>query len=420
VVAVLAAVTLLWLQARPWATRTVNTPARLGAAAAWTGLAGTVLWALSLVLAARVRLLEALAGGLDRVYRLHHRIGALAFAMVAAHPSLLAWRYGRASWDRAAELWWPSSTVEVLAGQVALAAMVVAIVITFYVHVRHQVFVWVQRMLGVAFVPAAYHVLYVGGDVTEDRTLRTAVQAIVVLGLVALVARTLLGRVVGRHATYEIVAAVPRLGSITELHLRPRGRSLAFVPGQFAFVRIGDDALGGEPHPFSMASAPTSTELRFAVKDLGDYTHRLSEVRLGATAVVEGPFGRFSHRYVKGRRQLWIGGGIGIAPFLSMASTIPGSPYDVDLVYAFGDRARAPYLDELDALAAVAPNLRVHHLEERVDGLPTVPAIVAMVGSLDDREVLLCGPPAMMHALHDALRSAGVPRSRIHFEEFAL
>ena len=170
-----------------------------------------------------------------------------------------------------------------------------------------------------------------------------------------------------------------------------------------------------------MASATSTPDLRFAIKDLGDYTHRIGAVAVGAAAVVEGPYGRFSHRFVTRRRQVWIAGGIGIAPFLAMAESLSGTPgYDIDLFYGFPDLSRAPYLDDLTQLAAGRPStFRVHPVDESVDGFLTVDRIRAVTGSLNDLDVLLCGPPAMMHTLHDKLREAGVSRTRIHFEVLA-
>jgi predicted ferric reductase len=199
---------------------------------------------------------------------------------------------------------------------------------------------------------------------------------------------------------------------------RPVGRALSFLPGQFVFVHFHSGAVSSEPHPFSIASPPAAGDIRLAIKDLGDYTRHVGEIEVGAEATVEGPYGRFSHRLVAGRRQVWVAGGIGIAPFLSMAAALPTSPYHVDLFYGYVDERDAPFLDELRALAAANARLRVHFVDERVDGLISASSIVASAGSLEGREFLLCGPSAMMHVLHDQLVDAGVSRDHVHFEEF--
>lgn len=409
----------LWFRARPWSDRTSTASTSLGAASSLAALTGTLALVVTIVLSARLRLVESAAGGLDRVYRFHHWLGATAFALLAFHPTLLAWRVADVSWRRAGELWYPEAGDWVLtAGQIALYAMTVAMILTVYVQLRHQALVWVQRILGIAFLPAAYHVVRTTGDVRTDDALRVYMILILAVGLFALAFHTFFGRLVTRRYHYTLESLRPLGGGVTELRLRPRGRAVPFVPGQFGFLRFRREPIGGEPHPFSFAGPPHATEARFVIKDLGDYTHHIGEVRPGAEGLIDGPYGRFSHRFVRGRRQVWIAGGIGIAPFLSMAATLPGSRYDVDLIYGFPDRQHAPFLGELNQIAAVAPTLRIHTLDESTDGLLDAARIVEMIGSLVDREYLLCGPPDMMHTLRRQLADAGVPRANVHFEDF--
>ncbi|WP_197283509.1 ferredoxin reductase family protein [Mycobacterium sp. Marseille-P9652] len=419
--ALLGLLVLLWLRAQPLSSRVVDLPTALSALGSLAGLAGTVLLAAAIVLSARLRLIESAAGGLDRAYRLHHRIGSLAFALVALHPTLLAWGYAQFSWKRAARLWSPFNVpATLIAGQVALTLLTVAIVITLYVRVRHQVLIWLQRLLGLAFLPAAYHALYVGGDVSTNPALCRFMQLVIGVGLAALVVHSLLGRWLARHYTFEVSQITMLTGNITEVLLRPVRRPMPFVPGQFGYLRFTHQPIGGEPHPFSIASAPTAPQLRFVIKDVGDYTHQIGgEVRLGARAVVEGAYGRFSHRFVRGHRQVWIAGGIGVAPFLSMAASLRGGGYDVDLFYCYPTQGQAPFLDELLARAATTPGLRVHAVEEDREGLLTAKQIAARIGSLQGREFLLCGPVAMMEALRQQLHHEGVTHARIHVEELA-
>lgn len=85
--------------------------------------------------------------------------------------------------------------------------------------------------------------------------------------------------------------------------------------GQFAFVTF-DEREGA--HPFTISSAwQDDGRLMFLIKALGDYTHRLApSLKVGDTVTVEGPYGRFQFEGAA-RRQIWIGGGIGISPFVA-------------------------------------------------------------------------------------------------------
>jgi predicted ferric reductase len=419
VLVVVALTTLLWFDARPWVTRTVNTPARLGAASSFAAVQGTVLLSLTILLSARHRFVEGVVGGLDRVYRIHHWLGAVAFALLAFHPSLLAWRYSQVSWRRAAHLWLPAaSDLALTAGQFALWVLCAGMVVTVFLRVRHSVLLWTQRLLGAAFVPAAWHVLRVGGDVGNDPALRRFMFVVCAVGLAALVFHTVLGRWTMPQHRYRLVDIRPMPGGVDDLHLEPVGAPMTFRPGQFGFLRFRHETIGAEAHPFSIASPPTEATVRFVVKELGDYTRRLlREVHEGAEAIVEGPYGRFSHETVHGADQVWVAGGIGIAPFLSMAASLPGSGIRAELYYCFPDDDQAPFLAELAQLDASVPELTVRMRCDRRDGLLTA-GVIAGHGALGDREFLLCGPPVMMHSMRRQLRRAGVPSGRIHFEEF--
>ena len=91
---------------------------------------------------------------------------------------------------------------------------------------------------------------------------------------------------------------------------------------------------GWHRHPFTISSAPQEGVVRVTVKALGDYTSRLQElVEPGMPAVIGGPHGRFNH-WRGTDRQVWIAGGVGVAPFLSWVRALDGElPHSVDFFY---------------------------------------------------------------------------------------
>jgi predicted ferric reductase len=427
---------LLWLRADSWSGRTTDGAQWLGTISSFTGLSGVVLFAVTIILSGRFRIVESLIGGLDKVYRTHHVLGALSFVLVLVHPAVLAWKYAQISLERSAHLFGPSTRWPLLAGQLALAAMIPALVVTLYLTVRHQTLVALQRLLGVTMIPVAYHSLFTGGDSVRSTPLRLYLALLCALGFAALVKHSLLGRKLDRHRPYTVTSVRHVAPDLAELRLAPAGSSLKFVPGQFAYLRFPNatptravatstQQLTGEPHPFSIASPPSADEVRFVVKMVGDWTRHIEDVAIGSPAVIEGPYGRFSHRFVPGRSQLWIAGGIGITPMLSMAASLAPTdcPYDVDLVWVFPSSEHAPFVEELQQLAAQRAHFRVHVRGDDAYPLLTAEALRTICdgspGSpLQYREVLMCGPAAMRDALRAQLLDAGVSPSQIHDEEF--
>ncbi len=132
------------------------------------------------------------------------------------------------------------------------------------------------------------------------------------------------------------------------------------------------------------------------------------------------PYGMFD--YTLGRaHQLWIAGGIGIAPFLSwLAALDPQDPYRIDLFYSASTAADAVYLAELRAAERrLGSLLRVHPVFTRAEGQLTGEKVAALAEVSPDTHAFLCGPSAMVDALSRDLHRAGVPREHIHAEHFA-
>jgi predicted ferric reductase len=158
--------------------------------------------------------------------------------------------------------------------------------------------------------------------------------------------------------------------------------------------------------------------VRLVVKALGDHTARLLDLQPGGIALLEGAYGGCSYLCVANRRQIWIGGGIGVTPFLSMARSLGGAPYDIDFYYCTERAEDAFFLDELFALSDHNPRFRVIPIRRISLGHITVEDMQAASGDLARHDILLCGPSVMIHSLRAQLQARGVPSRQIHFEDF--
>ena len=427
----------LWAGSAPLDSRFTGSYVTLTSLAVACALSGTTAFALNLVLGARIRVVETLFGGLDRMYAVHRLNGQAAFALLFGHIALILAGRATISTDTALDLLGPGAGWTVFAGVLAFAGLTLSIVLTLFVRLGHEVFVYVQRSFGFVFLIATYHVFTTSGARDQSAALDAYMASLATLGIAAFVYRSLLGNVLVRRRRYRVVA-VNRLDElVTEIVMEPLGRPFAYTPGQFVFVNFRSPAFGeqlrpfelsverqvfsfraGEVanqfHPFSITSAPDEPVLRVTVKAVGDYTRALRRLEAGAEAVVEGPFGSFSHRNVPGRRQIWIAGGIGVTPFLSMARSLrdDGDPPDVHLYYCVERTDEAHFLDELRALVPLTL------VPRDVDGFITAERIGALEPDLSSAEVFVCGPPAMLESLRAQFSSAGVPRERFHAEEF--
>ncbi len=407
---------LLWALAHPLAERFATPASALKSLANIAALVGTVAFAVALVLGSRLRVVERLFVGLDRMYRAHRFLGLVAVSLAALHALLLVLSRALLSGVSAWTLFTPGAGWKIFVGVVALAGLLAGLALTLFARMRHETFVRVQKSLGIVFLIASVHVFVVSGTKASSRPLTVYLALLTVLALVAFARRSLFGRLLIRRHLYRVEGVNRLAQDAVEIVLAGKGDSLRFQPGQFVFVRFAE--LGGEAHPFSITSAPDEAALRLVVKALGNHTRVLMDLPPGGSAELEGPYGTFSHIALANSRQVWIAGGIGITPFLSMARSLDGTGQEIDLYYCTEASDQAYFLKELFQVADRNPRVRVIPIRKVDLGRLSADDIEAASRDLPEKDILICGPPAMIRNLTGQLRARGVPRARIHYEDF--
>jgi len=269
------------------------------------------------------------------------------------------------------------------------------------------------------------HQLAVGTDFTDDPIAR-----IWWVGLYVAVFGTILAWRVARPIAFNLrhrlqVHSVKReADGVVSIYITGRDlRGIDAKPGQFFLWRFIGANGWAKAHPFSLSAVPNGRYLRITVKALGDDTHRLQRVRPGTRVFAEGPYGTFTSDRQTRRRVALIAGGIGITPLRAMVESLAVEPGDATLLYRAAYARDVAFKDELSKLAQQR-GLELHALvgpeigDDRTDKLG-VPALQALVPDIAERDVFVCGPPAMVDALRRRLAMLGVPRRHVHFERFA-
>jgi propane monooxygenase reductase component len=206
---------------------------------------------------------------------------------------------------------------------------------------------------------------------------------------------------------------------------------LTFQAGQYVDIRIP----GAEEHrSFSMANTPaTAHELEFMIKIYpdGHFSGLLDsgEIKVGDELELTGPYGVFTLRATSTRRMLFIGGGAGMAPILSLLRSLEESGNGRPAVYYYG--ARRPedlfHVEELEGLMESLLDFRfvpaLSETEAAEDGWTGETGLITDVvdrleGDVSEVEAYVCGPPPMVEAAMALLERKGVPESQIHFDKF--
>jgi predicted ferric reductase len=183
-----------------------------------------------------------------------------------------------------------------------------------------------------------------------------------------------------------------------------------------------------EEHPFTISSSPAGEELCISVKGSGDFTSGVGKTEVGDKASVLAPYGRFSYLLNSERKKLvFIAGGIGITPFLSMIRYMRDSDSKKETVLFYCSRTQwgIAHREELDAIAG--GKVKVIHVLSKPEtawqgekGRISAEIIQRYVSGLENTGFYICGPPPMMDSARQVLLSIGVDASEIHTERFSL
>ena len=214
---------------------------------------------------------------------------------------------------------------------------------------------------------------------------------------------------------------------------REGGDGFTFKPGQYVDIAIPGDG-DGDVRSFSMANIPAHPpgELEFMIKIYpdGKFSSLLADggIASGQELEVTGPYGVFTLREKSDRPLLFIGGGAGMAPILSLLRSLAEQGSERPAVYYYGARRPSDlfHLEELAELEQRLPNFRfvaaLSDCGEDEDwsgerGLIT-DVVSRSESELSEMDAYLCGPPPMVDAAIALLERSGVPESRIFYDKF--
>ena len=204
---------------------------------------------------------------------------------------------------------------------------------------------------------------------------------------------------------------------------------LKFFPGQYVdFTIPGTD----ESRSFSMAntSSKEGGRLEFVIKIYPDgrFSQFLdTEVTPGDRLDITGPFGVFTLRDAPGTELIFVGGGAGMAPVLSLLRCMAERGIDRKATYYYGARTRRDlcFDAELRDLEQTLPGFRyVPALSEPDDddwdgevGLIT-DVVRKRESDLSGVHGYVCGPPPMVEAALELLPALGVADEQIFYDKF--
>ncbi len=392
------------------------------------GYAGLAMLGVQFALTARFKRATA-PFGIDIVYYFHRYLALAALGIVLAHYALARWSVpgGFGPLDPR------EAPGHMTAGRIAIVAFIVLVVSSVLrrtLRLDYDLWRrWHALLATVGFALAIAHVLGAARylDTPWKRLLWVSYGAfwLALIGYVRIVRPWRVAR-----RPWRVLEVRPERGRVHTLVLAPTdGRPLRFAPGQFVWLTLRASPYAMREHPFSIASsAERGDRIDLSIKELGDFTSTIGTVRPGEIAWVDAPYGTFGiDQYPQAPGYVFVAGGIGIAPVLSMLRTLADRADRRPLWLFYGNRVweRAAFRDKLERFEATLDLRLIHVLQEPPAGWQGERGLLTqqlLARHLPPQRVLLeyfiCGPTAMTHVAEAALARLGVPAGRVHSEIF--
>ncbi|WP_406191984.1 ferredoxin reductase family protein [Streptomyces sp. NBC_01017] len=390
------------------------------------GLHAALLMLFQLLLVARLPWLDRRIG-MDRLTVWHRWVGFSLLWTVLTHATLVLLGYATLDDASMGKTFVALSGVPAsLLGMLAAAIIVViAVISTRGLRRRLQYEVWhgLHLLLYVALGLAFVHQLQ---ETTTFTSSAFATAYWWILWLFAFGA-LLTGRVAvplwrNAYHQFRVAAVVPESDNVVSVYVT--GRHLDKLPGragQFCIWRFPGHHHWWLANPFSLSAAPGGQGLRLTAKAAGSASAGLRDVLVGSRAFVEGPYGAFTSLHRTRPGVLLIAGGVGITPVRAMLEE--QATGDVVVLYRVRSEADAVLLDEVRHLVALRGG-RLQLLTGRTGegGVPPFDpgSLYRLVPDITERDVYVCGPPAMTRAVLSGLRDLQVPARQVHAERFGL
>ena len=380
--------------------------------ALFIGAVSIMMMTWSNLLSTRILPLEQIFGGVDRMYVWHRWLGALSVGAMWLHLEMV---------DDVKGIRGASKNVADAAEDLAetgstLLYILVGISLLRWLPTRFWRFT--HKLLVLPYAFACWHFYTSTKPYANDSLWGAWFTGFMLLGLAAWVYRVLWRDMIQKGKLHR-VSHIEIIGNVITIELEPVGEPMKYQSGQFAFLKVKVPSLR-EPHPFTIASSPDEQCLRFVIRDLGDWTHRLmTSLAINDRIVVEGPYGHLApipNHHVD--QVVWIAGGVGITPFLGSSISRPTEDGPTPhLFYCVPSRQNAPAIELLEIADREGRIiLHVHASDEknRIQPDHVINAIGA--GNLQNAHIVMCGPDSLVRSMKSGLRRHGA--RHMHVEGF--
>lgn len=217
----------------------------------------------------------------------------------------------------------------------------------------------------------------------------------------------------------ELISIHNPFTGIYTLEFKSLGRPFKYHPGQFLHLALDEDYDGTGQWPesrcFSMQSNPGNETIKITYAVKGSFTQEMEKMlKVGSEVWLKLPYGDLFQQPHNKTNTVFIAGGTGITPFLSLFTHESFNEYLNPKIYlGFRSKAYNIYHDELERMDQIRQNplKSAQSFYEDEDGILDIEKIFSENGA--DSNYFISGPPAMIKSFKQTLIEKGVPAGNV-------
>lgn len=219
----------------------------------------------------------------------------------------------------------------------------------------------------------------------------------------------------------KVVDIQSTIKGIYTIELESLDKPFRYEPGQFMHLALDEydpSAQWPDSRCFSMQSSPGEKLIRITYSVKGRFTERMrNELFIGQCLTLKMPYGDFFYRGHNKANTIFISGGTGITPFLSLFTDHSFSEYENPVLYAgFRKIGMNMYSEWLNLAKIINPGLKINLVYEDTEGPLNISSIFD--NSRIDSSYLLSGPPLMINVFKNFLIGKGITEEQIKTDDW--
>lgn len=215
----------------------------------------------------------------------------------------------------------------------------------------------------------------------------------------------------------RIVSIENNIEGVYTLTFSADGKKFRYSPGQFLHIAIDAEYDGSGQWPesrcFSIQTSPEEEYLKITYAVKGEFTKKMErELKVGGDVWLKMPYGELFELGHDTNNTVFISGGTGITPYLSLFTDSSFANYKNPVLYAgYRNQGFNIYKNELEKALVINPEFKIYNVYEDRDGILNIEKIYKENGKTPS--YFISGPPAMIKDLKFALLTYGVVREMV-------